>query len=74
MPSRLYLDEDVAEKLVFPLRALGYDTVTAKEVGRKGSADFMQLLFAAEDERALITHNAKDSRMLHGAWLTWSRR
>lgn len=67
MPPRFYLDEDVTEKLVGPLVAIGYDAVSTKDVGRKGSKDFDQLLFAAVERRLLITFNAADFRLLHGA-------
>jgi hypothetical protein len=72
MPPRFYLDEDVTEKLVTPLVALGFDVVSTRQLGRKGSQDFAQLLFAATADRVLITHNATDFRLLHGAWLAWS--
>lgn len=73
MPPRFYLDEDVTERPSDPLAALGCDVVSTKAVGRKGSKDFDQLLYAAVERRLLITFNAADFRPLHGAWLSWSR-
>lgn len=71
--ARFYLDEDVTEKLVAVLLDLGYDVVSTKQRGRKGSRDFEQFLLAAVERRVLITFNAEDFRLLHGAWLAWSR-
>lgn len=36
---KLYLDEDVPEAIAIALRLRGYDALTVKEVGRKGSTD-----------------------------------
>lgn len=72
MVARFYLDEDVTEKLVAALMALGLHAVSTRQVGRKGASDFMQLLFAAQEDRVLVTHNARHFEELHGAWLAWS--
>ena len=72
MIARFYLDENVKEFLVAALIAIGFDTVSTSQMGRKGASDFMQLLFAAQTGRVVITHDSKDFQQLHGAWLAWS--
>ena len=72
MSPRFYLDEDVTERLLDVIAAIGHDVASPKQLGRKGSRDFEQLLFAATRRLALITLNGSDFRLLHGAWLSWS--
>ncbi len=57
---RLYLDEDVWPGLAVALRERGFDAVHTYEVGRGGLPDRDQLAYAAEQGRAVLTHNAKD--------------
>jgi hypothetical protein len=59
-PIRLFLDEDVWPGLAVALRERGFDTVHAYEVKRGGMSDADQLVYAAQEERAILTHNAKD--------------
>ena len=70
--TRFYLDENVKEQLVAALIAIGLDAVSTWQMGRKGASDFMQLLFAAQSGRVLVTHDVKDFQQLHSAWLAWS--
>lgn len=72
MISRFYLDENVKEQLAAVLIALGVDAVSTWQMGRKGASDFMQLLFAAQEGRVVVTHDSKDFQQLHGAWLAWA--
>lgn len=57
---RLYLDEDVWPGLATALREEGFDVGHAYEADRSGRSDEEQLSFAAEEERAIVTHNTKD--------------
>jgi predicted nuclease of predicted toxin-antitoxin system len=57
---RLFLDEDVWPGLVVPLRKQGFDVTHVYEVERGGMADIDQLAYAAQEECAILTHNAKD--------------
>ena len=66
------LAENVKERLVAALIAIGLDAVSTGQLGRKGASDFMQLLIAAQTDRVLVTHDVKDFQQLHGAWLAWS--
>ena len=57
---RLFLDEDVWPGLAPPLRERGFDVVHAHEVERGGMSDADQLDYSAQEERTILTHNAKD--------------
>lgn len=67
---RLYLDEDVTERLVDSLHALGVDVLSANR-GYKGLEDPDQLLVAADLNRTFATYNAGDYLLLHRAWRAW---
>ena len=71
---RIVLDEDVSHRLARILRSQGWDIDSAKELGRLRLTDVQVLLRAAEDGRTLVTHNIKDFRSLHEAWVTWRGR
>jgi predicted nuclease of predicted toxin-antitoxin system len=57
---RLYLDEDVWHGLATVLRQYGYDVIHTHEINANGRGDSEQLAFAAAEERAILTHNARD--------------
>ena len=57
---RLFLDEDVWPGLAVALREKRFDVVHAYEVGRGGMSDADQLTYAAQEGRAILTHNARD--------------
>jgi len=65
MSFKLYLDEDVHENVGHVLRTLGYDAVTTREVGRKGTLDQEQLTYACKEQRALVTFNIRDYQIWH---------
>ena len=71
---RIVLDEDVSHRLAGFLRSQGWDIDSAKELGRIRLTDVQVLLRAAEDGRTLVTHNVKDFRTLHEAWVRWRGR
>lgn len=67
---RLHLDEDAeAHALVRALRDRGADVTTATESGLTKIADEEQLLWAARENRVLLTYNAADFCRLHGEFL-----
>jgi hypothetical protein len=70
--ARLYVDEDISRALVELLRSGGHDVLTADEAGNRSAPDQTHLLVAAQLRRLLVTYNARDFRLLHGAWLEWS--
>lgn len=71
--ARFYLDENLPEYLVICLQDLGHDAVSTTQLDRKGVSDPEQLLLAHQVNRVLITFNSDDFRMVHKAWIVWSR-
>jgi hypothetical protein len=71
---RFAFDEDVAHRVASLLRFHGQDADSARELGRLGLSDAQVLLRAAEARQTLVTHNSRDFRALHEAWVTWRRR
>jgi Domain of unknown function (DUF5615) len=64
--ARLYADEDFPGPVVQILRSLGHDVLTVQEAGRQGSADAQVLADATADNRAVLTHNHRHYKKLHG--------
>lgn len=56
---KLYLDEDISHTVAEVLRSRGYDVQSAHQVGMKSRTDDEQLDYAIENERTLITFNAR---------------
>ena len=56
----LFLDEDVWPGLAVALREYGFDVVHAYEMERGGIPDADQLAYAAQERRAILTHNIRD--------------
>jgi predicted nuclease of predicted toxin-antitoxin system len=71
---KLYLDEDVPEAVAIALRLRGYDVLTVKEVGRKGSTDIEQLQYASSQKRIILTHNIADFCKIHSNFIKRSVR
>jgi Domain of unknown function (DUF5615) len=69
----LYLDEDGDVLLAQLVRARGFSAVTTQEAGRLGATDELQLLYAASQRWALLTHNRADFESLHQAFVASSR-
>ena len=57
---RLFLDEDVWLGLASALRERGFDARHVYEVQRGELSDANQLEYAAQKQRAILTHNAAD--------------
>ena len=64
----LLLDEDVTNQLVPLLRQRGFDIVSVVDLGRTGLTDEEQLIFAASQNRAILTYNIADFVQLARAW------
>lgn len=56
---RLYIDEDLTDRLAVALRSRGYDVISAHEVNMRGRTDKEQLEFAAKNNRIVLTRNIK---------------
>ena len=64
----IYLDEDVDVLLAALLRARGYDVEHAKDAAQLGKSDEAQLNYAAENGRAILTHNRIHFEALAAVW------
>lgn len=68
MTSKLYLDEDLSQRVAQALRERGFDVVSSHEVGNDGLTDEEQLAYAAVQGRHLVTYNARDYLALADLW------
>jgi predicted nuclease of predicted toxin-antitoxin system len=57
---KLLLDEDVWPGLAIALQKRGFEAQHVRQLERDGLSDAEQLAFAARNNRAILTHNAKD--------------
>ena len=58
-PSTLYLNENVAIRLVALLSQRGIEAVHTLNVGNRGVSDEAQLEYAAKQGYILLTHNRR---------------
>ena len=58
---------DVADELQIP----GHTAARSSLV--HNAPDYEHLLYAAQHDCILVTHNVRDFRLLHGAWQVWPR-
>jgi predicted nuclease of predicted toxin-antitoxin system len=65
---RLYLDADVHKRLAANLRQAGFDCISALEVGNDALNDQDQMMFAATEERTLLTFNIQDFVPIFEEW------
>ena len=73
MTAAFYLDENMALAVETELRFLGHVVTSTYAEGRSAAPDPWLLLEAAERNWTFVTHNRKDFRLLHDAWLRWGR-
>jgi Domain of unknown function (DUF5615) len=66
-----YLDENIALAVETELRSRGHVVTSTYAEGRSAAPDPLLLLEAAERNWTFVTHNRKDYRLLHDAWLRW---
>ena len=69
--ARLYADETFAWPVVSFPAAYGHDIERVQDSGRSGLDDARHLLYAAQHNQVLITHNTEDFLLLHRAWIAW---
>ena len=67
MTARLYSNENFPLPVVEALRRLGHDVLTTHDTGKSnaGVPDEEVLRYAAENGRAVLTHNRQDFIRLH---------
>jgi uncharacterized protein with PIN domain len=56
----LYLDEDITQELARLMRELGFDVLSARDLGHVGITDDEQLDIASALERAIVSANCRD--------------
>ncbi|MBI4688674.1 MAG: DUF5615 family PIN-like protein [Nitrospirae bacterium] len=56
---RLYIDEDLTDRLAVALRSRGFDVISAHEVDMRGRTDKEQLEYATKNNRVILTRNIK---------------
>ena len=66
--ANLYFDEDVSVLLARILNGRGFNVQTARDAGMLGKGDREQLLYAAKENRTILTHNRQDFEELHLVW------
>lgn len=57
---KLYLDEDISDKVAVVLRSQGFDVISAHEVKMRGTPDEEQLRYAITHKRAILSRNVCD--------------
>jgi predicted nuclease of predicted toxin-antitoxin system len=63
---RFFVDECLSSALARRLNELGFDAIHPLDVGRRGELDHTVLKRCVEEDRILITENARDFRGLIG--------
>lgn len=71
---RFFTDEDIYAVVAPALRQAGFDAVSTPESGRMGETDELQLAWAAEQGRVLVTFNVAHFAALHSTWLADGRQ
>lgn len=69
--ARLYLDENVAVRIIQLLAAHGHDAVWSRSFKPSGTSDNHHVTTATLDDRAIVTHDGKHFLLLHRAWHEW---
>jgi len=65
----LYLNENIAVRLVDLLSQKGIKAVHTLHVGNQGVSDEAQLEYAAANNYVMLTHNRRHFRRLHNRWI-----
>lgn len=56
---KLYLDEDLPDRLAMVMRSKGFDVISVHEVDMRGRSDKEQLEYAARNGRTIVTRNVR---------------
>jgi predicted nuclease of predicted toxin-antitoxin system len=68
---RFHLDENVDPDVALALRRQGIDVTTTREMGLLGQPDEVQLAFACEQGRAIVTHDTDFLRLASQSSAHW---
>ncbi|MEG4799174.1 DUF5615 family PIN-like protein [Microcoleus sp. ARI1-B5] len=67
----LYMDEDILQRsLILALRTSGVDVITTSDANKLSCSDEEQLIWAAEQGRAIYSFNTKDFCRLHSTFIS----
>jgi len=56
---RLYIDENLSDRIAVALRSKGFDAISAHEVNMRGKTDKEQLEYAVKYDRIILTRTVK---------------
>lgn len=68
---RFHLDENVDPDVALALRRQGIDVTTTREMGLLGQSDEVQLAFACEQGRMVVTHDTDFLRLASQSAAHW---
>jgi predicted nuclease of predicted toxin-antitoxin system len=66
---KLLCDENFDPAISLALRRAGYDAIHIYDVERQGASDEAQLIFAIQENRAILTQDRVDFEELHGIYM-----
>ena len=70
---KIYLDEDVHQKVAYSLRAKGFDILSTVETHNRSLSEREQLEYAISLKRTILTFNIRDYIKLHKEYMTEGR-
>lgn len=56
---KLYIDEDLSDRIAVTLRSKGFDVISAHEIEMRGKSDREQMEYAIKHKRVFLTRNVK---------------
>ena len=56
---KLYIDEDLSDRIAVALRSRGFDAISAHEIHMQGKSDREQLEYSIKQKRVILTRNVK---------------
>jgi predicted nuclease of predicted toxin-antitoxin system len=71
--NRLYFDHDADGRCADALRRQGFDVVSAAQANLSAASDPVQLTYASQSGRVLVTHNIRHFPDIHTDWLANGR-
>jgi hypothetical protein len=68
-----YFDEHIQAALAEALKTRGVDVLTTQEAGNVGVEDLRQLVYAAKNDRTMLSYNKRDFAVIHYQWMKIGR-
>ena len=69
--ARLFVDHNFSYRVASSSALARHDVLTARAADCEDQPDDAVLLWSVQTSRLLVTHNRKDFKLLHDAWLSW---